>query len=805
MMLILRKEYWIKRKRIMKKNCFYFGLVFAILAGCNKTGTPSEENLLPDENEKSGYTVLTASMDNTKVSIGTDHKSLTWVKGDEISVWTSKNRFVTFSNEETGALDKFAATLDEGESVSGYAVYPAGGHAYDGTTLSLDLADTFAWVENQTRMPMVAEVSGASLAFHHAGGVMDFTLSGIPSNATAFKFVTNNGLGINGTFDLSSGTISAPSESSQNEVTVTFSAGTASSMRFLIPVPVGVYDDFTISAYAGESQLAKTVRTVKSTANGIEASRALYFSLAFPGTDIYAAPTAAGTKTGSDASNPATLDKALAMAEDGDEIHLAAGTYSGAFSVTKNVTLQGTDKTTTILDGGGTELPINVSAAGDSGNKVYIKDLTVQNGSGGAGGGIFIGTSAFAEIDNCIITGNTATIGGGGLDNGGTTVVSNTTFSANTCTHASNGGGAIWNMENTGNLTLNNCTFTGNTATYNGGAVYNKGVLISNDCIYTSNVATTNNGGVFNNSPSGIVYVNGGTISGNSAKTSGVIYNDSAGKATFDGVNITGNSAPGHGGALRHWSNTSGGYIKAINCYISENKVTGTGSGGAIQISGNYGSGQFINCAIVNNSITAGSGSGGAAQISGSYATGLFINCTISNNSTTGYAGAVHMANNSVNSKCDFVNCTVTGNTAVQSSYTLHKQTNNPFSAYNSIIVGNTNNSANCNQEISAGSTIKSCVTNNAQTTTLQLYLFAADGTKGTTDYAPVSNILGSLSTDVYPLAAGEGNPARIGGMSTAELTTLAGTLGIDSAILLKDQKGNSRSGKTMMGAYVGD
>ena len=763
----------------MKKTFLYLGLAMAALAACSKAETPVSEPEIPDSGQTSGEVVLTATIENTRVSMSTESTTLSWVEGDEISVYTSKNRFVTFSNSGSGALNKFKATLDEGETVTGYAVYPANDeHSYDGTTLTIKLPDTFAWVDGQTRMPMVAAVSGSSLDFTHAGGVLAFKVSGIPANATSFLLVAGGSTGITGSFEYNGGKISTASGSTEDKVNITFTAGSATERTFYVPVPTGTYADFTISTLAGSDEIAKTVKQATSSSNVIDARSVRVFTIAFPGTDIYAAPTAAGTKTGSDASNPATLDKALAMAEDGDEIHLAAGTYSGAFSVTKNVTLQGADKTTTILDGGGTDLPINVSAAGDAGNKVYIKDLTVQNGSGGAGGGIFIGTESFAEVSDCIIKDNTASLGGGGLDNGGTTVVSNTTFSANTCTHASNGGGAIWNMETTGNLTLNNCTFTDNTATFNGGVAYNKGVLTSNDCTYTANVATGNNGGVFYNASKSELFVNGGVLSGNSAKTGGVIYNDGTAKATFDGISATDNSAQTYGGVFRYWTNSDGGYVRVYNSHIYGNHITNT--------SGTIG--------------------GPAAEVSGNYGNILFVNCTIDGNDSKRHVGSIYVRQNAAGCKAIIVNSTITANTHGLSSYSVHAGGANSYIAvYNSVVAANTNTSANSSQEVSTSATIKNSVTNNAQTTSIALYLFAADGTKGTTDYAPVSNILGSLSTDVYPLAAGEGNPARTGGMSTAELTTLAGTLGIDSAILLKDQKGNSREGKTMMGAYVGD
>lgn len=753
----------------MKKSIFFIGLALAALASCTKVETPVEQT--------GGLTVLTATIEATKVDASSTY-GLSWANGDEISVWTSKGRFVTFSNSGSGAVDKFVATLDAGETASDYAIYPASSsHAFDGTTLTLNLPDTYAWQDGHILMPMVASVSGSTLEFKHAGGLLAFEVSGVPASATAFKLVANNSLGITGDFTYSAGKIEAASGSTANTVTVNFPAGTASSMRFLVPVPTGTYDDFTISALAGTDEIAKTVKQVAAAANVVAARTALRFALTFPSTDIYVSPAGAGTKTGSDASNAATLDKALAMADDGDVLHLAAGTYKGAFTAAKNVTIQGAGKTATILDGESTNMPLHVTAAGDATNKVFIKDITIQNGSGGAGGGILIGTTSFAEISDCLITNNTASTGGGGLDNGGTTVVSNTTFSSNTCTHASNGGGAVWNMETTGNLTLNNCVFTNNNATYNGGAVYNKGVLTSNNCTYSENVAG-NNAGAFYNSSKSQMFAKGDTYTGNSAKTSGVIYNDGNAQATFDEVSANDNSAVDYGAVFRHWSKADGGFIRVYNSHIYGNHITATAS-------------------------TRG---GTAAEVSGAYGNILFVNCTIGGNDSNRHVGSIYVRENAATCKGIIVSCTITGNTHKNSSYSIHAGGSDSYIAvYNSIVAANTNTaSGKENQEVSSTAVIKNSVTNNAQTSGLHLYLFDSTGAKGTDDYAPVANILCDLDTDVYPLAGGS-NPAVTGGMTTTDLTTLAGTLGVDSAILLKDQKGNSRSGKQMMGAYIGD
>ena len=122
------------------------------------------------------------------------------------------------------------------------------------------------------------------------------------------------------------------------------------------------------------------------------------------------------------------------------------------------------------------------SGAAGGGIYCYSGTLTIRGGtiSGNEikgtrntdGGGIYLSSSATAEITDVTISGNTAYNGGGiYLGNGATAEITDVTISGNTSTN--NGGGVC----NYGTFTIKNSTVSGNTSTNSGGGVYNNKTL----------------------------------------------------------------------------------------------------------------------------------------------------------------------------------------------------------------------------------------------------------------------------------------------------------------------------------------
>ncbi|MDR1618874.1 MAG: right-handed parallel beta-helix repeat-containing protein [Treponema sp.] len=165
-----------------------------------------------------------------------------------------------------------------------------------------------------------------------------------------------------------------------------------------------------------------------------------------------------------------------------------------------------------------------------NGSKSTFFNINVRRNESKGGSGIGIFNAGILEMTNAAIVDNKLVAGGpqgGGLYNGGTASLSNTTISGNT---AANGGG----IHNRGNLIMANVVINGNEASY-GGGLTNQDVEDGSAAAMLTNV----------------------TLAGNTSTYGGGIYNDYEGSAEAAGakngsinliltnVRITGNSGNG--------------------------------------------------------------------------------------------------------------------------------------------------------------------------------------------------------------------------------------------------------------------
>ena len=194
----------------------------------------------------------------------------------------------------------------------------------------------------------------------------------------------------------------------------------------------------------------------------------------------------------------ATIQAAVDAAHDGDTIKVGPGTYAGGISIGKSVRLAGAGAAATIIKGGG---PVITIGSGGSNPTVSIRGVTVTGGANDsspgpsfvAGGGVQIATGARVAIDDSSISGNAAApqtpfpepaqacgdvpydqcafADGGGIDNSGTLVVSDSVVSDNVAGSipglamvASNASGGGIESHSPGSLTLRNSTVTDNQA-----------------------------------------------------------------------------------------------------------------------------------------------------------------------------------------------------------------------------------------------------------------------------------------------------------------------------------------------------
>ncbi len=282
------------------------------------------------------------------------------------------------------------------------------------------------------------------------------------------------------------------------------------------------------------------------------------------------APTAVGgpapcqtknVRTGVEYKGATPVATAISEASAGDTINVW-GTCVGNFQVGKSLTLKGQGKNAT-LDGGGAATVLHITDG-----TTTVDGLKITNGAadvsspdnGGdccVGGGIAVsGPTAGARVLNSLVTGNSASLFGGGIDvDEGTLDLVNSTVSANTAVQGSGGidtdfgtitltgstvsgntvtngsAGGIWNFG--GTVTLNNSTISGNSAANpsttlaRGGGIRNQsalaGTVVVSQATLTLSGATkiTGNqaeqGGGISNRPSSTVLASNwtGSISGN--------------------------------------------------------------------------------------------------------------------------------------------------------------------------------------------------------------------------------------------------------------------------------------------------
>ena len=286
----------------MKSKLFLTGLAIVVLtmAGC-------QQDELVDSPALKGNTSIKASMEGVMTrSAVADNGTFSWVAGDQISVYTSKNRFKTFETAGSGSGNvTFTGDLESDETLaeSGYAVYPAGDHSYTSSTLTLDLPAEYDYADAytpNTNAIMIAAMNGDNLEFKHVGGVLCFSISNMPKDAAQFVFTANTP--ITGKFTVTTGEgesyIATPAEADASSygktVTIKFPAVTADpsseeAMTFYVPLPTGTYDGFTVSIQKSDAtELGKLTATASNVLNRADLGQFKVFDCA---TDMKIATT----------------------------------------------------------------------------------------------------------------------------------------------------------------------------------------------------------------------------------------------------------------------------------------------------------------------------------------------------------------------------------------------------------------------------------------------------------------------------------------------------------------------------------
>ena len=270
--------------------------------------------------------------------------------------------------------------------------------------------------------------------------------------------------------------------------------------------------------------------------------------------------------------NYTSINAAIAAAQNGDVIQLAAQTYlEGAVINTlgKAITLRGVvnaaGEPASVLDGADSHRVL-ICQSGETTATVF-ENLVIRNGTGDYGGGMYNYNNSNPSLNNCTFTDNTASgqygYGGGMYNNySSSPTLTNCTFTGNTAQY----GGGMFNYNSS--PTLTNCTFTDNTATYSGVGMYNSASSPTlNDCTFTLNTGV----GMYNNSSSSPTLTNC-TFTDNTASGMVNLYSSSP---TLNNCTFTGNTAGSSGGGMQSSNNSNPTLTNCILCSNTPLQISG--------------------------------------------------------------------------------------------------------------------------------------------------------------------------------------------------------------------------------------
>ena len=334
------------------------------------------------------------------------------------------------------------------------------------------------------------------------------------------------------------------------------------------------------------------------------------------------------TVTSTNDSGPGSLRDAINNASSGDTIDFSL-TYPATITLStaaltiesdgsKSLTISGPGASSLAISGGNSfQVFVIQPLLGPSGPiTATISGVTIENGSSLLGGGIFNG-GTLALVDSTVSNNEVGTQLGAGIFNVGTLTLNNTTITGNIIGHPITGSGAgIYNAQ--GTVTLINSSVSRNfgvgDGSYEGGGILNDdGLLTLTNSVVSDNDLSANAGGDARgagiaNINSGSVILTDSTVSGNFLSSIG----------SFTGGGISNGILPrGHGS------------VKLIKSTVFGNSVQGIDGGGGIL---NGGTTTVINSTISGNSASFG-GSGGGIFNEG------FGHLTVTNSTISGNSG----------------------------------------------------------------------------------------------------------------------------------------------------------------------
>ena len=467
------------------KTLRYFAFAAAILAAACAKEEPAPEQHSVKE--------ITFTADNggnytkTQLVENENGAAVEWCGGDKISVFDGASANREFTTENGGATATFSGKATEvAEGGYWYAVYPyAAANSISGTTITTTLPDVQEVASNAVADGVnvtAAKSATTAFSFKNLCGLIRVE---VPADFAELKSITiNSDKAIAGEFTVDC----------SGEAPVFGAAGAEAVKSVTLSKKDGsvlTAGNWYVAAFPGTHNICisltdnngKTVILGGNVNVKVQASKIT--GVGEVDTDVFTHSTVL-VKAGDD------LQAAINAANAGDRLLLAAGTYTGNFTLKDGVNISGGWNATytvcdpktykTVLDGNKTGITLNQSS--NFNNPTNISGLTIQNGySTGDGGGILIRKNT--TVRNCIMTDNTAGKGAG-LYIREEGKAYDCIIKNNTATDKS-GGVQIHKLG-----TLENCIVTNNTAANDGG-----GILLStggniHNCLVINNTCNGN-------------------------------------------------------------------------------------------------------------------------------------------------------------------------------------------------------------------------------------------------------------------------------------------------------------------------
>ncbi len=354
----------------------------------------------------------------------------------------------------------------------------------------------------------------------------------------------------------------------------------------------------------------------------IIASFSMLIGRAFGETDTvsgdthFVSPSGANVSPYSSPANAASsIQDAIDVADDGDTVLVAKGTYriTSEISVTKAVTLRGIDGApSTIVDGGNSNRCFKLAHPG-----AVLEGLTITRGHNETGGaGVY---SAGGTIRSCVIRENDCgdSSGGGILVHGSLTIQDSTISSNRSCV----GGG----IEVRGTLVMDTCIVSGNVARVDAGGLECGTNTVIRNSVFVDNIAGRNGAGIDTSYRSALSMENS-ALRGNKAMSSvishgGALHVTGTASANLRTCTISRNSSGHEGGGVFNRD-----HLDLVDCAVEQNSAISEG-GGIFNRSGR--SARTENCRIKDNSAAKGPDISGEVVAAGTTQIGSSADCTI--------------------------------------------------------------------------------------------------------------------------------------------------------------------------------